>query len=690
MPFIQFLDPFLTGASRSVHQSDNYHTQYETNFYRRPESPVRPPLRRPTNLKLSQGSMDIFTEQKSQYLKYTDDVYARSRPPMIKYPNNLKLSGDIELLPEYRQAFVPYDLEKVKRINNFDDQSYLQHKHQMEDHQRKQKQFQPIEAKIKNNNYGVSCMNRYYEKLDTENNYLPEYKRNYKAMQGEKSKLIPQGTHFTKNSEQFNGISEYNNRYKYYDHFTKSAPIKKQDNLNLKGSYDMRPEYNERYKPVEMNKFEKRSSLKQQDNIHLQGGYPRTMPEYHESYKDHNITTFPERAKAKKDYLRLGGEMDYNAEYRNSYKDFPRNRPSVTKPPSNIKLASNRSFDEEQAPRRVSYADDRRGSSLNRQNYHNGNREYEEDNYEEYDQNGNPNNYHPRVKKQDSDENDVPLQCQPEYRKAYKNYMLKERSPSRIEVNDNPGGRAYKPRALDKANEALIVPLKPPPDFHLATRDPNLHSPRRAPTYPIDKRDGFVPPPERTAENRLPRDSRGRRLDSAIKVSVVDCDGNSVASSQEITDSSQEQFMASQYDRRRSPKFGRRAPNPTEEYNIRSRTKVIEGNPNYVRDYKRDIQANRHQQSAYCPGSLSKQPTAFPAPAVMPIPYPDEDVIKNHNYLNNYEFDKQQQYREYLGDDSKPFVVINKNNKKAGNAASECEKQQAKSGKWMKSSWLES
>ena len=36
-----------------------------------------------------------------------------------------------------------------------------------------------------------------------------------------------------------------------------------------------------------------------------------------------------------------------------------------------------------------------------------------------------------------------------------------------------------------------------------------------------------------------------------------------------------------------------------ENYNIRTRSNVIEGNPSYVREHEKDIQPNRQQQTAY-------------------------------------------------------------------------------------------
>jgi hypothetical protein len=670
-PNILFLDPFLTGDRKTEQErllpDDRFLTEYDINFYRRPNSP-RGPIRRPTNLRLSKGSMDIFSEQKSKYIPYSDAVYAKSRPPMIKYPNNLKLSGDIELLPEYKKAYVPYDLNIVQRINNFDDPPYLQRRQVME----ARKKERPVEARN-----GVQCKNRYHEKQDDENNYQPEYTRQFLPIQVERSKSIPQASHFVQNKEPFDGTSEYNTRYKYYDHFSKSAPIKKLDNLSLKGQYDIRPEYNEQYKTHDSRDYQKRVPLKQQDNLNMQGEFPRQVPEYHESFKDHHIKTLPERAKPKKDYLYLNGDMEYSPEYRDTYRDFPRQRPIIKKPQSNIKLSSNRSFEEEGPHERVKYSDEINGATLpvNVQNYHNDGL-----------------TPHHRMKSEDAngDLDDEDLKCNPEYRKAYKNYLLKERSPSRINLiedakhkNDKEPKRFVSEENLKDGNnkEAIVETIKPPADFKIPTRSPTHHSAGRAPSYPIENEKGFKPKsPIRSPSQRLSRDSRGRRLENGgDKVLVEEYD-------RRRRDFPVEEFTQkydSQPSYRRVPRYGRRSNAPVAVPNnnyIRTRTNVIEANPNYIREPPRDVKPNRHEQSAYF---QSHQPN-YPAPACMPIKYPDlpESSLGNANYLGMYEYEKQQQYRQHLGGD-KPFVVIDKGQKNAPH------QETCKPNKWMQPSWYD-
>jgi hypothetical protein len=117
---------------------------------------------------------------------------------------------------------------------------------------------------------------------------------------------------------------------------------------------------------------------------------------------------------------------------------------------------------------------------------------------------------------------------------------------------------------------------------------------------------------------------------------------------------------------KKSPKYGRRAANPVEEYQIRTKTNVIEANPRYVRERRNEIQPNRHEQSAFYHQSNQHHIPLAQAPA---------DSLAN-NYRPNYEIDKQHNYRQSLNDDKTPFVVIDQQLKPKPNS-------------WMKKNWYD-
>lgn len=618
--------------------------------------------------------MDIFSEQKSQYKPYSEEIVSRARPPMIKKPNNLFLTGDIELFPEYKTSYVPYSLDSIYKFNKppcyhpkrekkvrnppRHPQEYVP-KAVEEPPQIMSERNKPLDAKILNNNYGVPCTNRYHQKLDTENNYLPEYRSKYQPNIGQKSSLIPQVSHLNgyDGDDHFRGASEYTNRYKTYDHFTKSAPIKKEDNLHMMGTNDMRPEYKERYKEVDLNTFERRYPYRQQDNLQSEGDFGRELPEYHEKYKQHHISSFPERAKPRSDFLCLNGDMDYSAEYRKNYVEFPRQRPIVKKPPTNVRMPSSHERDPRDTKK------DSIDLPINLPYHETG------------------STRPMRMGSQEEDE--IPIECRPEYRRAMRNYMMKERSPTRASGQEIPKQQPLNESAatdpndvgkilsenkvnvvqekiFDENNEIIVEPLRRPENFKIPTRSPVRHPSGKGPTYPLQKDHRFNEPVDSQKRNS------GRR--GNMKVVIDDYDTQHARETFSYENEQQQEMNAPfQASMKKSPKFGRRAPNLTEDYNLRTKTNVVEANPRYVRERRSDIQPNRHEQRGYY-----QQSNQHPLPLTQP------DTLAS-NYRPNYELNKQQNYRESLRSDSTPFVVIDQQTKR----------NSVKPNQWMKKQWYD-
>lgn len=636
--------------------------------------------------------MDNFSEQKSQYKPYSDYVVSHARPKAIIKPNNLFLTGDIELFPEYTRSYVPYSLDSIYKCNKppcyhikpkrekivkkAPSQDYIPPSEEPvrmpredprppreEAPQALPERDRAMEAKLLNNNYGVACTNRYHEKLDSENNnYMPEYRSKYQPFVAQRSDLIPQISRLGKNDGdgQFHGASEYTNRYKTYDHFTKSAPIKKQDNLHMTGMTQMRPEYKDRYKEIDMHTYVRRQPYRQHDNLQSEGDFGHEMPEYHEKYKDHHISSFPERAKPKHDFLCLNGEMEYSPEYRGNYVEFPRQRPFVKRPPTNVRMPTSHEIDRKP---------DNVGLPINLSYHESGSTRL--------------------MRTRSQEEEDEPITARPEYRKAMRHYMIKERSPSRAsDVENQPKKEKLPPtevanpndvskiltenkvnlpqeKIFDENNEVIVEPIRGPPDFKIPTRSPIRHAAGKCPSYPLQKDHRFNEQSSMAATKR----NSGRR--GNVRVTIEDYDHRHRPRESYSFESDQEpQEVASHYQprqQRKSPKFGRRAPNLTEDYHLRTKTNVVEANPRYVREKQRsDIHPNRHEQRGYY-----HQSNPHPIPMAQP---PTESLA--NNYRPNYEIDKQHNYRESLRDDKTPFVVIE-------------QQQRGRPNSWMKKQWYD-
>lgn len=265
--------------------------------------------------------MDGYSESHRQFRPYSEHDILTSRPKLIIHPDNLRLSGNIELFPEYRTKYVHYDIDKIVKSNNSKainsyykmiDNNSLQNAISTSLVTKKPPSLQSTNSKIQKENEDTHSRNsnRYYRKMEEDkNSYMPEYKSKFQLpIHIEKRASIPQGSHFIKHSGDLKAQgSEYADRFRTYDHFTKSGPIKKSDYLrqmNSKESFDSRPEYKDRYKQIDFKTFEKNGPFKHQDNLRMDGEFPKQIPEYNDRYKDHQ-TMPPVRAKPKQGFYIL-------------------------------------------------------------------------------------------------------------------------------------------------------------------------------------------------------------------------------------------------------------------------------------------------------------------------------------------------------------------------------------------------
>lgn len=349
-------------------------------------------------------------------------------------------------------------------------------------------------------------------KLEGEHNHCGEYKSQFVEFPLEKCHSIPQLSSI-KFQGDFIGIpSEYMDCFKGYDHFSKSAPIKKTDNLNLIGYIEAVPEYKDKFKEPNREFFEKSLPILKEDNLRTKTEFSKVLPEYFESFRNYNVTSVPEKAKCKETFLNLNGKTDYNPEYRCKYLDFPRSRPITKKPLSNFQLSH-------PSDRRKEIPISHKKIDVNyRQNIHDP----------------------PPIDKLlnkigDSSESDIPLKCQPEYRKAKMDYMIRERTPSRREENNN---------SINILNENKIgLPIN------------------------TDIRKNIC---NSSSDSDVHPKSSDSEINPGFRLLVENVDEGKGTFRKDM-----------------NPKYGRRASNISVEnnsQNIRTRTRVVEGNPNYVQD----------------------------------------------------------------------------------------------------------
>lgn len=247
-------------------------------------------------------------------LRFT--VGYRSRPPAVRPEECFKLpdggsrgNGLANASSEYKSAFLPYDFLPATMDHRYRNLNKRKEKEKRDD-------LSASDSKLHNKEQ----LTRSNLRLTGEATFEPEYKSQFALpLAGDKSRSTPQLNNIAFTGNFREAPSEYKECYKYYDHFTKSAPIRKFDNLSLHGTIEFRPEYKESYRelPTGGATDQWRSQcVVRKDNLSLKGDFLGREPEYSYSFRNPHITCKPEKAKPKDNFLAMQGDMDYTPMYR--------------------------------------------------------------------------------------------------------------------------------------------------------------------------------------------------------------------------------------------------------------------------------------------------------------------------------------------------------------------------------------
>ncbi|XP_055628535.1 putative 1-phosphatidylinositol 3-phosphate 5-kinase isoform X2 [Toxorhynchites rutilus septentrionalis] len=324
-------DPSLSHTSRK--------TEYAVCFHPHEYNLRLPLTRRHTTLQIESGTMSKKTEHNSNFIAYTKETMAKSRPELVKQKEAIETFNESLSSPkysEYRSSFIPYKL-----IGFSDHTGELV---QSNGTRNGEKERERISSDLSLHN--KKKFERTNIKLNGNIMLEPEYKNKYIEFPIEKSQSTPQLNNINFSANIKGMPSEYMECYKSYDHFIKSAPIKKVDNLSLSGLVDLVPEYKDHFRCPSQNTVDRSSYAKREDNLLLDGEFSKLLPEYNSSYRNPAITQKPEIAKPKAGILKLEGNMSYEPIYRCSFIDFPRSRPVISKPISNMKFETQDSAEE--------------------------------------------------------------------------------------------------------------------------------------------------------------------------------------------------------------------------------------------------------------------------------------------------------------------------------------------------------
>ncbi|EFA00381.2 uncharacterized protein LOC103312209 [Tribolium castaneum] len=354
----------------------------------------RPPLiKRETNLKL-EGDLYTTTEKAEKFIQYL----LTNKPPLMKKPTTLKLEGEMDINTENREKYVPYEIaprpplcKKFTNLHLEGDLNILTEK--QEKFIRYDVQKRPPLTKKHTNLV-----------IEGDLELLPEYRREFIEYKTERPKLA-----LPVNNLKTDG---------FYD-VTPDVSVAFQQQIhpqipNLRGGEgheDMtlrtRLGRTTRENSLVDGPLETDESAKITNHLHLEGRIDLN-PEYRNAYIDFNkeVSAPRTRRRGPESHLKSEGKMDITPEYKCSYVDFPRTRPQVKRPENSLSSEGEIDHMTEKNEKYVPFANVPRTGPLKRDT--------------ELKLEGN-------------------IECQPEYRKAYIDYLIRERVERKPRPLDNLG-----------------------------------------------------------------------------------------------------------------------------------------------------------------------------------------------------------------------------------------------------------
>ncbi|XP_017776686.1 PREDICTED: uncharacterized protein LOC108562772 [Nicrophorus vespilloides] len=366
------------------------------------------------NLKM-EGEMQTNSEMGAQFRPYE----YQSRPPLCRKFTNLHLEGDMETMTENNENYVTYTYEKrpalMKRGTNLNLEGDLE----------MNPEYRNAFVEIKSERRSPSVPQHNL----TVDGFFDSSTENKTKFVGHEIRPIPflRGSDFNRKlllgDDKPIRNAEY--RDKYVQHaMEKTAPLRRTSNLKSEGNFEGISENKGEYVERPVTKVEKQ---KMQHNIHLEGRIdmnPEYKNAYVDYYKDGNFASPSRRRRTHSQTINLKSEspVEHYPEYKRSYVDFPRSRPTIIKPGGNISSEGNMDHVSEKKSQYIEYPNYQKQDSLKRES---------------------------KLKLEGN------FECQPEYRKAYKDYLIRERVDRKPRPMDN---LTQNKRAVDVLAQSSSTP----------------------------------------------------------------------------------------------------------------------------------------------------------------------------------------------------------------------------------------
>ncbi|XP_044269816.1 uncharacterized protein LOC123014660 [Tribolium madens] len=415
----------------------------------------RPMRKKPTTLKL-EGEMNINTENREKYVPYE----IAPRPPLCKKFTNLHLEGDLSILTEKQEKFVRYDVQKRP----------------------------PLTKKHTN------------LVIEGELDLLPEYRREFIEYKTERPKLALPVNNLKTNGF-FDVVPDVSAAFQqqihpqipnlrggegHEDMALKTRLGRTPENSLVRVEAPMESETESRTQFVEK-ASSKSEPAKITNHLHLEGRIDLN-PEYRNAYIDFNkeVSAPRTRRRGPESHLKSEGKMEISPEYKCSYVDFPRTRPQVKRPENSLSSEGEIDHMTEKNEKYVPFSNVPRTGPLKRDT--------------ELKLEGN-------------------IECQPEYRKAYIDYLIRERVDRKSRPLDNLGQPPRRIIETEPVEKTVIHSQTPavkeePPKRAKSTRNrslsqietsvfgPKLTVPDKPPS-----RSSSPKPPSRRRSRTVPRNA---------------------------------------------------------------------------------------------------------------------------------------------------------------------------------------
>ncbi|RZC38227.1 uncharacterized protein BDFB_008642, partial [Asbolus verrucosus] len=357
-------------------------------------------LKRPTNLKL-EGDLYATTEQAEKFIEYL----LTRRPDLMKKPTTLKMEGKMDIKTETRDKFVPFEPQPkpplCKKLTN------LHLEGDLNTITEKQEQYVPYELQKR-----PPLMKKHTNlNIEGQLDLLPEYRKEFIEYKAERPKLaLPVNN--LKTDGFYDVMPDASSPFQQQIHpqipylretetlheesRVRVPPRKRESSLRPEGQMETTTENKTQFVQKSLPRSDR---IRVTNNLQLEGRIDLN-PEYKNAYVDFNKderispTRIKSRRLVQESNFKSEGKMDISPEYSRSYVDFPRKRPQVKRPECSLSSEGEIDHMTEKNEKYVPYPNAPRTGPLKRES----------------------------ELKLEGD-----FECQPEYRKAYIDYLVRER-----------------------------------------------------------------------------------------------------------------------------------------------------------------------------------------------------------------------------------------------------------------------